>query len=58
MLYWKFRIIADKFVETTFIGFHTKNEKGKEKVVFQGDGIQKVIVQLPYLLVGQIVGSL
>ena len=26
---------------TTFIGFHKKNEKGKEKVVFQGEGIQK-----------------
>ena len=33
---------------TTFIGFHKKNEKGKEKVVFQGEGIQKVVVQLPY----------
>ena len=25
-----------------------KNEKGKEKVVFQGEGIQKVVVQLSY----------
>ena len=25
-----------------------KNEKGKEKVVFQGEGIEKVVVQLPY----------
>jgi hypothetical protein len=25
-----------------------KNEKGKEKVVFQGEDIQKVVVQLPY----------
>ncbi len=24
------------------------NEKGKEKVVFQGEGKQKVVVQLPY----------
>ncbi len=32
----------------TFFGFHKKNEKGKEKVVFQGEGIQKVVVQLPY----------
>jgi hypothetical protein len=29
-------------------GFHKKNEKGKEKVVFQGEGKQKVVVQLPY----------
>ena len=28
--------------------FTKKNEKGKEKVVFQGEGIQKVVVQLPY----------
>ena len=32
----------------TFFGFHRKNKKGKEKVVFQGEGIQKVVVQLPY----------
>jgi len=25
-----------------------KNEKGKEKVVSQGEGIEKVVVQLPY----------
>jgi hypothetical protein len=25
-----------------------KNEKGKEKLVFQGEGIQKVVVQLSY----------
>ena len=24
----------------TFFGFHKKNEKGKEKVVFQGEGIK------------------
>ena len=28
--------------------FTKKYEKGKEKVVFQGEGIQKVVVQLPY----------
>ena len=33
---------------TTFIRFHKENEKGKEKEVFQGEGIQKVVVQLPY----------
>jgi hypothetical protein len=33
------RIIADKFVDT-FFGFHKKNEIGKEKVVFQGEGIK------------------
>ena len=33
---------------TAFIGFHKENEKGKEKVVFQGEGIQEAIVQLPY----------
>ena len=33
----------------TFFRFHKKNEKGKDKVVFQGeDNIQKVVVQLPY----------
>ena len=32
----------------TFFGFHKKNEKGKEKVVFQGEGKQKVVVQLSY----------
>jgi hypothetical protein len=32
----------------TFFGFHKKNKKGKEKVVFQGEGIEKVVVQLPY----------
>ena len=34
----------------TFFGFHKKNEKGKDKVVFQGEGIEKVVVQLPYTL--------
>ena len=29
-------------------GFHKKNEKGKEKIVFQGEGIEKVVVQLHY----------
>jgi hypothetical protein len=33
----------------TFFGFHKKNEKGKEKVVFQAEGIEKVVVQLPYM---------
>ncbi len=28
----------------TFFGFHKKNENGKEKVVFQGEGIEKVVV--------------
>jgi hypothetical protein len=36
----------------TFVGhlsdFTKKNEKGKEKVVFQGEGIEKVVVQLSY----------
>ena len=40
--------IADKFVGTHFSDFTKKNEKGKEKVIFQGEGIQKVVVQLPY----------
>jgi hypothetical protein len=49
MLYWKFRFVFSRQIcRTTFIGFHKENEKGKEKVVFQGEGIQKVIVQLPY----------
>ena len=40
--------IADKFVGTHFSDFTKKNETGKEKVVFQGEGIQKVVVQLSY----------
>ncbi len=49
MLYWKFRFVYSQQIWwTTFIGFHKKNEKGKEKVVFQGEGIQKVVLQLPY----------
>ncbi len=40
--------IADKFFEKHFSDFTKKNEKGKEKVVFQGEGIEKVVVQLPY----------
>ena len=40
--------IADKFVGTPFFGFHQKNEKGKQKVVFQGEGKQKVVKQLSY----------
>jgi len=39
--------IADKFVGTHFSEF-SKKTKGKEKVVFQGEGIEKVVVQLPY----------
>ena len=49
MLYGKFRFVYSRQIRrTTFIGFHKKDEKGKEKVVFQGEGIQKVVVQLPY----------
>ena len=33
----------------TFFRFHKKKQKGKEKVVFQGEGIEKVVVQLPYM---------
>ena len=40
--------IADKFVGTHFSDFTKKKQKGKEKAVFQGEGIQKVVVQLPY----------
>jgi len=40
MLYWK---LSDHIYRIS-----QKNEKCKEKVVFQGEGIQKVIVQLPY----------
>jgi hypothetical protein len=32
----------------TISDFTKKNEKGKEKVVFHGEGIQKVVVQLSY----------
>ena len=32
----------------TFFGFHKKNEKGKQKVVFQGESIKKVVVLIPY----------
>jgi hypothetical protein len=32
----------------TFFGFHKKNEKGKQKVVFQGESIKKVVVPIPY----------
>jgi hypothetical protein len=39
--------IADKFVGTHFLDFTKKNKKGKEKVIFQGEGIEKVVVQLP-----------
>ena len=31
----------------TFFGLHKKNKKGKEKVVFQGESIEKVDVQIP-----------
>ena len=34
--------------QDTFFGFHKKNEKGKERAVFQGEGIDKMVVQLPY----------
>ncbi len=37
-----------QFFRESFFGFHKKNDKGKEKVVFQGEGIEKVIVQIPY----------
>jgi hypothetical protein len=40
--------IAGKFVGPHLLDFTKKNKKGKEKVVFQGEGIQKVVVQLPY----------
>ena len=39
--------ITDKFVGTHFSDFTKKNEKGKEKVVFQGEGREKVVVPLP-----------
>ena len=32
----------------TFFGFHKIKQKGEEKVVFQREGIEKVVVQLPY----------
>ncbi len=32
----------------TCFGFHKKNEKGKQKVVFQGESIKKVVVLIPY----------
>ena len=32
----------------TFFGFRKKTRKVKKKVVFQGEGIQKVVVQLSY----------
>ena len=49
MLSWKFRFVYSQqiFVGTHFSDF-TKKGKGKEKVVFQGEDIQKVVVQLPY----------
>ncbi len=48
-LYRKFRFMYSRQIYgTTFIRFHKENEKGKEKEVFQGEGIQKVVVQLPY----------
>ena len=39
--------IADKFLGNIF-QISQKNEKGKEKVVFQGESIEKVVVQIPY----------
>ena len=33
----------------TFFGFHQKYENGKEKVVFLGEGIEKVVEELPYM---------
>jgi hypothetical protein len=39
--------IADKFVGKRFSDFTKKNEKGKEKVVFQGESIEKGVVQIP-----------
>jgi len=39
--------IADKFSENFFSDFTKKNKKGKEKVLFQGEGIEKVAAQLP-----------
>ncbi len=42
-----------------FFGFHKKNEKGKQKVVFQGESIKKVVVLIPYqILYTAIVGVL
>ena len=49
----------DAFLKISIRGYQTnlsghifrisqKNETGKEKVVFQGEGIEKVVVQLPY----------
>ncbi len=32
----------------TFFGFHKKNQKGKQKVVFQGESIEKVVVLIPF----------
>jgi hypothetical protein len=40
--------IADKFFGKQFFGFHKKNKKGKQKVVFQGESIKKVVLLIPY----------
>ncbi len=45
-----FDLCTRQICRTTCIRFHKENEKGKEKEVFQGEGIQKVVVQLPYKL--------
>ena len=38
MLSWKFRFVDSRQIcWDTFFGFHKKNAKGKEKVVFQGE---------------------
>jgi hypothetical protein len=40
--------IADKCFGKHFSDFTKKNKKGKEKVVFQGESIEKVVVLIPY----------
>ena len=32
----------------TFFRFHKKNEKGKQKVVFQGESIKQVVLLIPF----------
>ena len=49
MLYLKFQFVDSRQIcRDTISDFTKKNENGKEKVVFQGEGIQKVVVQLSY----------